>query len=462
MNRPSDEDIEARVRTYMSDRGEGEVPPGLVAAARSQAQGPVPRSGSRRPAWAALGSAAVVIVVASLVALLVLAPKPIVPVSVPSGSPTAVVPSGATPTGSSAAPTASPVRLSDTFPKEIVGMPVQTVAQALTLIASGRLDGRSAAVAGYYDSEGLPCPYPEPYPQSRETVLNGYCHLTTLRDAATSPFDDLSNPIPGIGLEPFLLAGTSGSDALDAHLSTSPGLMPVPVIFIGHVADPRAWQCFAELRAECRQTFVVDLVAWVDGSPTAVPSLAGALAGAEPGSSVVSVTALTASDVPSIDPRIQFADDSAVSLASVRGPVDADGTAQMSHVVVDDASGAVLATKSLVDDPAYAPGLLVVSSVDRDRNEAPNPRVHFSVQRAGTDILTGVIEIDQFAGSVLPAALEPGDYGLRAWYTSGSDGTGTPTDVCDTTITIGSGDEIALTATWPPKQGSCTFDGQLR
>ncbi|MBI3749337.1 MAG: hypothetical protein HY262_10915, partial [Chloroflexi bacterium] len=47
-----------------------------------------------------------------------------------------------------------------TFPSEVAGMPVISVASADELLRSGKLDGQAVAVAGYYDQVTPSCPYP--------------------------------------------------------------------------------------------------------------------------------------------------------------------------------------------------------------------------------------------------------------------------------------------------------------
>ena len=70
-----------------------------------------------------------------------------------AGSP---VPTG-TPTGSA---NPSPSAALVGFPTEILGLPVQSVTEAIALRDAGKLDGRAVAVAGYYveRATALPCP----------------------------------------------------------------------------------------------------------------------------------------------------------------------------------------------------------------------------------------------------------------------------------------------------------------
>ena len=55
--------------------------------------------------------------------------------------------------GASASPSAivSPLPPDTTFPSEVVGLPVISVANADELLRSGKLDGQAVAVAGYFD-----------------------------------------------------------------------------------------------------------------------------------------------------------------------------------------------------------------------------------------------------------------------------------------------------------------------
>ena len=74
---------------------------------------------------------------------------PTVPTAPPTAVPTAVPATGVPVPPPTAVPQSTPVPMGGVFPSEILGMPVQTVAAAATVIDSGRLDGREMAVAGY-------------------------------------------------------------------------------------------------------------------------------------------------------------------------------------------------------------------------------------------------------------------------------------------------------------------------
>ena len=57
-------------------------------------------------------------------------------------------------------------------------MPVISVASADELLRSGKLDGQAVAVAGFYNSMALPCPYPGRY----IGPLEGWCRFVAFTD----------------------------------------------------------------------------------------------------------------------------------------------------------------------------------------------------------------------------------------------------------------------------------------
>ena len=75
-------------------------------------------------------------------------------------SPTASVPGQ--PSIAPASGSVAPTRQSPdaTFPSEVAGLPVISVADAVELLRSGKLDGQAVAVAGYYGAFAPSCPYP--------------------------------------------------------------------------------------------------------------------------------------------------------------------------------------------------------------------------------------------------------------------------------------------------------------
>ncbi len=159
-----------------------------------------------------------------------------------------------------------------TFPSEIDGLPVISVADAAGLLGSGKLDGRAVAVAGYGNEMPVSCPYPGRY----VGPLESWCHFTAVTDTLSSA--RLCEPYGENGtrcgmpsatyLSPFFMPETSG----DVQ-SWQTGQEPVALVLIGHAGDPRQWQCTAATQDECASAFVVDRVAWAQGRevPVVVP-----------------------------------------------------------------------------------------------------------------------------------------------------------------------------------------------
>jgi hypothetical protein len=69
---------------------------------------------------------------------------------------------------------------------------------------------------------------------------------------------------------------------------------PTPAVFIGHFHDGRASLCSTENAAACQRRFVVDAIAWVDGSPQTVPTLVDWRGGGAPSETQAQLDAVTA------------------------------------------------------------------------------------------------------------------------------------------------------------------------
>jgi hypothetical protein len=280
-------------------------------------------------------------------------------------------------TGSAA--TTAPSR-GDMFPAQIAGLPVVSVAEAVAMIAAGKLDGRVAAVAGYYDAVALSCPYPGRY----IGPLESWCGLTAFTDRLQDARlcrpgvdnETVCSPPTATSLTPFLEPETDG-----AVPALGGGLVPVPLVLVGHAGDARQWRCTEQTQAACAHACVVDRVAWADGHdvPLAAPQtgdqasgrpitprmmLAQAAAATGIGDSLLQGAAFRARDIASIDPRENLAGDSIVcllrSLGQGTGP-----TRQVSEQIVDDATGKLIATLPLAPQATYRPARLWQSAILR-------------------------------------------------------------------------------------------------
>ncbi len=117
------------------------------------------------------------------------------------------------PASSSTLPTSQPPDA--TFPSEVAGLPVISVAHAVELLRSGKLDGQAVAVAGYYDEMALPCPYPGRY----IGPLESWCRSVAFTDTRAGAQLCQSNGANGMScgqpsgtnLAPFFMSETSGS-----------------------------------------------------------------------------------------------------------------------------------------------------------------------------------------------------------------------------------------------------------
>ncbi len=178
------------------------------------------------------------------------------------------------------------------FPSFAAGFRVQSVSEALSLVRSGQsADGRTPiAVAGWLSgldvdracaSAASVAPPELPAPRATapnsssfdpRSVEGGFCTRTARLTAAVTPVAGGGLRAGGAHLHVRVLPGT----ALTA-LSTAQGVLaaadsaPVPVVVIGHFGDTRASGCDAG-GGDCGEGFVVDRLAWQQGSPSG-PSL---------------------------------------------------------------------------------------------------------------------------------------------------------------------------------------------
>jgi len=154
-----------------------------------------------------------------------------------------------------------------TFPSEVAGLPVISVASADELLRSGKLDGQAVAVAGFYNSMALPCPYPGRY----IGPLEGWCRYVAFTDTRSTAqlcqpegSNGMSCSQPsGTNLAPFFMTETSGD--LGSFLTGGATGEPAALVLIGHAGDARQWQCTAATQAQCASAFVVDRIAWANG-----------------------------------------------------------------------------------------------------------------------------------------------------------------------------------------------------
>jgi hypothetical protein len=290
------------------------------------------------------------------------------------------------------APTAPPATrsvaglASDTpgdFPAEIHDLRVIGINEALGRADDPTLGGRSLAIRGWLTRPA----FREPCAATDDPVAEGaaFCRReAVLREA---PGDEWRVA----HLHPQLLPGTGLGRVRRAFAAA--GDDPVPVVVIAHFGDPRAAPCTAAGR-HCGDELVIDRVAWALGAPVRPP--VAVLPEASPGAGTPAaadarlsgwdamslaeetyggIRGLSASGVPAaalelVEPAAAGAVASPGLTWLVRAIVDPRPSdplgATRTWLVVDDASGAVMAAPGAVASSAWAagPGFLFPRQVD--------------------------------------------------------------------------------------------------
>ena len=374
---------------------------------------------------------------------------------------------------------------------EVAGLPVISVADADKLLRSGKLDGQAVAVAGYYDQFTPSCPYPGRY----TGPLEDWCRFVAFTDTPASAklcqpegANGVSCRQPsGTNLSPWFITETSGN-AWSFVTGGATG-EPAALVLIGHAGDARQWRCTAATQAECASAFVVDRVAWANGSdvPPAAPetgdqqsgkvitprmTLAQVAAAIGLGDDLLTGAAFRKGDVATIDPRWNFAGDDIVWLVRSLGQAAGSGagaTRPETVWLLDDATGRVIDSHPLQLALDYQPARLwpmaTVHGVECCTDDVfPFYRVESG---DGTVVYEGLVsggasgEADSttYGGSygsgllVLPA----GGYSITVWLATYDSGvTGTPRDECSTQVTLRPLDDVVLNADFPPKK-ACSF-----
>ena len=378
------------------------------------------------------------------------------------------------------------------FPAEVVGLPVISVAHAVDLLRSGALDGQAVAVAGYFDQVFLPCPAPMQY----IGPLESWCRMvafTDTRAAARLCQPEGSNGtacgVPsGTNLAPFFVTETSG----DATSSLTGGETsePVALVLIGHAGDARQWQCTTATRVECAAAFVVDRIAWAEGHdvPPTVPqtgdqltgkaiiprmTLAQVAAAIGLGDDLLTGAGLQSGAIATVDPRWNFGGSDIVWLVRSLAPAAAPGAAGVRPETVwliDDATGHVIDSHPLKLAAAYQPARLWQMATARGVDCCGGDVAAFYRVRSDAGVVvydgllpggeSGAQDATTFGGGSLsgpPLVLPADGYSVTAWLASLSGGVvGAPRGECSTHVTLRPLDDVALDAVYPPNQ-ACSF-----
>ncbi len=495
MNEHDQDPLDARVGEYVRSRGDVPVPADLLDDVRARMS-----AAESRSRWRPLGrfgtlltgsaTVAVMLAIVLVIATLPRSPNPIG--VVPSGGSETPSTSSTATNGSASPQTASPTSsgLAAQFPTTVLGLPVHTVAETVNLIATGTVNGRAIAVAGYWNP---PVEVPCPAPDQGTPAIAGECNyqwITDTGEPVVHPYGDqgaenIGPPTPPY-LNPETLTEYSGVSLFPHDAGPTHTYDPRPAVVIGHVGDPRSWECQGDQRATCQQAFIADRLVWLEGStvdmsestpesPSAL-SVADATSAAQaalgPGAQILSLVALRADQAPSVDPRLRVGVDGTVWVArAMTGTPDVNGTAAMIETVIDDASGQVHPTcthltscvdvlsmgSTAEDDPASVALYEDFSNGQGNRgntfyalDDAVNPPGSPDGYR--NTLLTGPLG---YGGE--PVVLEPGAYRLRAWIAKGSTpGLGDHVDECAEDLTVTNLDQVSLTATFP-QSGPCKW-----
>jgi len=392
------------------------------------------------------GTRSAIAVCATLALALACASQP-GPPSAPPAQSLAAPPSSV----ASLAPTPTPVATSNgVFPATVLGMRVVSVAETRGLLAAGAIEGREVAVGGYFSQSEPPCPPPEGYFGS----LEDWCHFVAFADtieAATMCTSIGSNGgscelKPSAPPVPWIMQETSGGDS--PLVFGGPG--PVAVVFVGHAADARQFQCLDEER--CAQQFVVDRVAWAGGADLPLeatqasyfpldsqphPALTLDQLASTVGVSAGLLTAALVSpdDVASVEPRWNVAGSDLLWFVRTLGAADStansdDPTRAGQEWLVDDATGAVLESGSLALDPTYAPARVWFQAArgsDHLSNELDRRVPAYEVFQVTDQLLhaghvsgstQGRPGLITYGSSML--ALAPGGYTVQFWLPDAS------------------------------------------
>jgi hypothetical protein len=377
------------------------------------------------------------------------------------------------------------------FPSEVAGLPVISVAHAVELLRSGKLDGQAVAVAGYYQEVNPSCPIPLGYigPLERWCRFEAF---TDTRAGAQLCEPEGSNGMSchqptGTYLAPFFMSETSGNAW--TWLTGGATGEPAALVLIGHAGDARQWQCTASTQGECAGAFVIDRIAWAAGQdvPLAAPqtgdqqsgkpitpamTLAQAVAAAGLGNNVVAAAAFRAGDIATVDPRWNLAGDNIVWVVrSLSEGVASQGQETRPETVslVDDATGRLIDSHPMKLAAGYQPARLwqmaTVHGLDccatnelafyRVQSDNEKPVYEGSVRGWAS----GGSGSTTFGGNRTsgPLVLPAGSYSITAWLASYDSGSmGTPRDECSTRVTLRPLDDVALDADFPAGQ-ACAF-----
>jgi len=249
-----------------------------------------------------------------------------------------------------------------------------TVAQMRTLAATGALDGRFAAVAGYWMQYALPCPF-----QPHAAPISGFCAGGAFSDSLADVSSYTGSPHP----TPLVMPETSNSNLLQTAVANG----PAAVVFVVHAADSRYWQCPSSDRNDCAQNLVIDRVAWVNGQEAVLESPNPNLIAS--GEQLVMAFQVPATSMNDVDPRFNGEADGQVWYGrTAYGQPDAYGTTAGVTREVSVATSAIVDERTLAVSDKYLPGRVVLD-VSQSGLQPENTTAQFAIVDGATDVVSG-------------------------------------------------------------------------
>jgi len=375
--------------------------------------------------------------------------------------------------GSSSIPSstlADPGLAAKGFPSEVLGLPVIGVADARALIAGGQHQGRAMAVGGWW-SAGIMmmgCPAPMVF----KSVVEGYCSLTALAptDAQIDHYEHSGNSssesfkAPDDALLAREVPETAGwhEPWKDVGNDAAARQLPQRVVLIGHIGDPRAWQCVAQALLSCQKEFVIDAFAWVEGrfidpwndrgGPKLLLTLEQARAAAQvalPDGRLVTISRGDDSYSWELDPRIGPGAGGLWLARSIAGAVDAQGTARLVELVVDDRSRGVSTLEMSFAAGSEPGGVQYVGSGDFFNQNGQPPALYVAIlDAAGRRVHETYFQTLGNPPAVLPA----GDYAVVSWSGDPNSRAPYPTQParasCSGTVQVTSNAIVSVRISW--------------
>jgi hypothetical protein len=346
----------------------------------------------------------------------------------------------------------------------VLGLPVLTVQRAGELLDDGDLDGRFAAVLGYYASNQISCPA-----EQHHATLDLFCYFVTYTDEDRPEYHQLNTlgAEQGAGvLEPVLVADSAGSVAIWNEAPPPSGAFGAQrMILILHAGDTRLWECKPQRRNYCRGRVVVDRIVWLDGdspdpvdgyselSPVRTTQDVMQLAAHSADEVVVSAYAVDSPNVISIDPRLAGKGQGILWVARVlSGSVSADGVSDGVVRLIADETGDELLELPLGAANEYAPARLLIDSDDRRTRSGSG----YGLPQASATSADGAAMFSGYVGIFdTPIVLDPGSYTVRAWLEM-EDGSIAEPGPCKTTLDLESLEEAYLLERFS-SSGHCTW-----